>query len=258
VTEYRVSIEVFEGPLDLLLTLVRREDLDISTVALARVTEGYLQYLANLREIDLGALAAFIEVASTLLLIKSRSLLPRSEGVSDDGSLEADDLAMRLRAFRQYRETADKLQQRERAGLRAYVRVAPPPDIAPPVKPGDASVEDLASAFEKALAEAAARADVPVPSTVSAQRVRLADRLIAIRALLDSRRSVRFSEVLIGDWPRREFIIVSFLAVLELLRRSVIRARQEELFGDIVLELLPEAMAAPWSAEEIVADVGDA
>ncbi len=238
-THYKVRLEVFEGPLDLLLTLVRRQELDITTVALAQVTDQYLSYLALLEEIDLGALAEFCQVAATLVLIKSRALLPTTvgRGNSEEEDADAQELAERLRAYRRFRQAAEQLGKRQQAGLRAYVRVATPPDLPARLEPSDISVADLADAFEAALAEAIAHAEPEPVTGVRPHPVLLADRLIAIREALAARKRISFREVLVGDRCDREFIIVSFLAVLELLRRRHVRSVQAELFGEILLEL---------------------
>jgi segregation and condensation protein A len=237
---WRVHLEVFEGPLDLLLTLVQRQSLDITTVALAQVTDQYLRYMRALEAIEPSALAAFCEVAATLLLLKSRALLPRPPDPDPVEEADAEALAERLRAYRRVRAAAELLGERERAGLHAYPRAAPPPDLPPRLDNLDVSLADLAAAFESALTEAAV-AEAPELPVVKPNRVRLSERLGAIRELLVTRGSVSFREVLLGDRPTREYIVVSFLAVLELLRRRMIRAAQSDLFGDIVLELRPDA-----------------
>jgi len=241
--EYVVRLEVFEGPLDLLLTLVRRESLDITAVALSRVTDGYIEYLSALTEIDPGAVAEFCEVAATLLLIKSRALLPGADDDESEEDADARELVDKLRAYRAYRETAEKLAWREREGLHAYPRAAAPPDVEVQLQPGEASPDELAAAFERALAEAAKRVEPEPAGRVRPHRVRLSERLSDIRAMLAVRKRVRFHEVLLGESPSREFVIVSFMAVLELLRRGVVRAVQAELFGEIELELRPDAPA---------------
>lgn len=239
-------MEVFEGPLDLLLALVRRGGLEISCVALAQVTDQFLSYLSRLEAIDPGAIAAFCEEASTLMVIKSRALLPRPPQVEPDEDADALALVERLRAYRQFKQVATGLGRREQGGLRAYARVAPLPDLPPKLDPGDVSAADLAAAFRAALAEAArqAAAEAPLGPPVPAPRLRLADRLVEIRNMLGARGRVTFREVLLGGRTDREYIIVSFLAVLELLRRAVIRAVQPDLFGEIVVELRPEAAAS--------------
>jgi segregation and condensation protein A len=254
---WRVRLEVFEGPLDLLLTLVQRQALDITTVALARVTDQYLRYLATLEALDAGALAAFCEVAATLLLLKSRALLPRPPEPEPDELAEAEALAERLRQYRRVRQAAAALGEREAQGLRAFVRQAPPPELPPKLEAGEVSPDDLARAFAAALAEAAkvAPPEVGGPAAPPPPRLRLVDRLQALHTLLTARGRVTFREALLGAQPTREYIVVSFLAVLELLRRRLIRATQPELFGEIVLELRPEAQTAePVGLDESFVD----
>lgn len=248
-TEFVVALEVFEGPLDLLLTLVRRAELDITTVALARVTDAYLRYLTQIEEIDPGALASFCEVAASLILIKSQALLPRPPAPPEDELADAEALAERLREYRRFRETADRLAERQKSGLRAYARVARPPEVAPRLDPADVSVDLLASAFEDLMAEAASRElESPRVAGVRPYRYRLSDRLLEIRRTLVAARRVSFRELLLGPHADREYVIVSFLAVLELLRRTAIRAVQSELFGEIEIELLP-GVAERWALE---------
>ncbi len=246
---WRVRLEVFEGPLDLLLTLVQRQALDITTVALARVTDQYLRHLETLEVADAAGMADFCEVAALLILIKSRALLPRPPEPAPDEEADAEALAERLRQYQRIRQTAEVLGERERSGLRAFVRVATPPDLPPRLEPGDVSPADLARAFEAALAEAQV-APEPEPPAVKPNPVRLRDRLGDIRRLLAARRRVTFREVLLGNArPTREYIVVSFLAVLELLRRTLIQAVQSELFGEILLELKPDAESQPGWAD---------
>jgi segregation and condensation protein A len=255
----RVHLEVFEGPLDLLLTLVQRQSLDITTVALAQVTDQYLRYLAVLAAVDAAGLAEFCEIAATLALIKSRALLPRPPEVVEAVEDEAEVLAERLRQYRRIRAAAEQLGQRERAGLRAYTRSAAAPELPRQLAPGQVSLDDLARAFEAALVEVVAE-PAGEPALVRPNRVRLRDRLAAIRQLLVQRRRVTFRELLLGAAaPSRELIVVSFLAVLELWRRRMIQAVQSELFGEIVIELRPDAESQPgWAnLEETFLDESD-
>jgi segregation and condensation protein A len=245
-----VHLEVYEGPLDLLLTLIQREELDITTVALAKVTDQYLAYTASLEEIDPGALAEFCRIGATLALIKSRALLPAyAERLDDEEGGEADELAERLRAYRRLKKAAADLGDREKLGLRAYVRVAPPPDVTPTLDPGDVTVADLTRAFQEALAQAEEREDATEVRGVRPHKVSLADRLDSIKSLLRERGRVAFHEVLLEERTDREYIIVSFLAVLELLRRQAIRCTQTELFGEILLELRSRADIGPTEAQ---------
>ncbi len=243
---YAIRIEGFEGPVDLLLALVRRAEIEITRIALGQVTTQFLSHLRGLEAVEPGEVAGFCEDTSTLMVLKSRALLPRPPEAAPDEDAAAEALAERLRAYRQFKQVASGLQAREYAGLRAYARTAPLPEIPPQAGPGELSAADLAAAFEVALIEAARQAAaLPPPAPAApAPRVRLVDRLSDIRHMLATRGRVTFYEILLGGRPEREYIIVSFLAVLELLRRAVIRAVQPDLFGEIMIELRPEVVAA--------------
>lgn len=236
--DFEVHLDVFDGPLHLLLTLVRRERLAIGRVALVQVTGQYLAYLERLETVDPQGLAAFCEVAATLMVLKSRSLLPRPP--DDDGTEdEGQDLVDRLRAYSRFRAAADRLGRRERGGLRAFVRPAVVPDLPPRQRSADLGVADLARAFQEALAELAQAAPAPEEDAAVAlprPRVRLSVRYQEIRDLLRARGRISFLEALLGQRQDREYVLVSFLAVLELLRRRLVGAVQEQVFGEIYLQ----------------------
>src|SRR5260221_40455 len=126
---YTVQLPVYAGPLDLLLQLIERDELDITRVSLAQVTDQFLAYLKVLETMDLGDIADFLVIAARLILIKSEALLPRpverQPGEEDPG----DELARLLIAYKRYKEIAGTLRQREEAGLRTYLRLAPPPKM---------------------------------------------------------------------------------------------------------------------------------
>ena len=128
---YRVTLEVFEGPLDLLLRLVEREELDITGVSLAAVADQYLAYVAALQEVSAANLADFLVIAARLLLIKSRSLLPRPECETDVSEQEdvGEQLAQQLLEYKRFKEVAANLREIEAVGLRAFSRIAPPPQM---------------------------------------------------------------------------------------------------------------------------------
>jgi len=253
---FRVHLEVFEGPLELLLTLVRRESLDITRVALARVTDSFLRYMEALEAIDPGVLADFCETAAALMVYKSRALLPREGGDIDDDEIDPDELVARLRAYKHYRAMAQQLGQRERSGMRAYARLAQPVGLPPPATRGDVPPEALAEAFRTALAEAEAQAarEEPLAPDTRPPRVRLVERFDIIRGILLERESATFAELVIAGRPQgvaaREFVVVSFLALLELLRRWAVVVRQDELFGEIVIEARPALATVASPGEE--------
>jgi segregation and condensation protein A len=242
-TSKAFELESFSGTLSDLVSEVRRRAVDILRVPLARVTRLFLAAMHEREPVDSVALADFCDDASRLLLAKSRALLPRErERTDEDADEDPGELEARIEAYRRYREAAEVLQKREEQGLRAYARTAPPPPVTPelPERPADLTAQDLAAAFRAALAAVPEEREATTEH-VRPHRVRIADRLAGIRALLRSRQRVTFLDALTDGPSTREFVIVSFLAVLELLRRSAIRVTQDQLFGDIVLEVRSEA-----------------
>lgn len=250
---FRVRLPVFDGPLDLLLALIQRSALDITRVALAQVTDQFLRHVAEMDAVEAGALAEFVDTAATLMLIKSRALLPHpAQAVEAED--DAERLLERLREYRRYREAAEGLGHRERAGLRTFPRTAAPDDLPPPALSGSGSPDDLAEAFRAALAEAVrAEPSRPEPG-IRPHPVRLVDRFDALRGELLRSGRITFRQAVLGNRPpgasAREFVIVSFLALLELLRREAVSVRQDELFGEIVIEALPALATVATPGEE--------
>ncbi len=230
---YQVRLEVFEGPLDLLLTLIRRQELEITAVSLAAVTDQYLAYLERLQEIDPGALASFLEVAAQLVLIKSRTLLPRPqrEVHEEDGEDPAEVLAQRLREYAQFKTAAQALRERSERGLRAYVRVAPPPALPRRVDLGEVSLEDLLAAVREALDE---KPMPPLSQVVEPIRVTIEERIAAIHRSLARAPRVSFRSLL-ADCTSRIEVVITFLALLELIKQRQVVVSQEKLFGEILV-----------------------
>ncbi len=231
---YVIRLDNFEGPLDLLLHLIERRELDITAVAIAEVTDQYLEYLARAEHISPRLMADFITMAARLLLIKSRALLPTPPTEDEDEEEDpAEALARQLRAYKQFRQIAHLLGEREKAHLRAYVRVAPPPALERRLEPGDVSLEDLVNALRRVLEE---RQEVPINGTVvTPYTVTIQDKMEELRRLLARRSRLDFTRLLRRSRHRQE-IIVTFLAVLELIKRGEIAVRQEGVFGPIQLE----------------------
>jgi segregation and condensation protein A len=247
---YAVQLPVFEGPLDLLLELIERAELDITRVSLAQVTHQYLEYLRLVPAHDLADLAAFLVVAARLLQIKSEALLPRpptrEPGEEDPG----DALARQLIAYKKYKQVAVLLAEREAAGLRTYLRVAPPPYVEPTLDARGLTLEALQRAMFDVLLEAAR--GPALDEVVRPPVVRIRDK---IRLLLDSlRRDGRttFRQMLAQARTRLE-IVVSFLAILELIKRQQVVVQQAELFGDI--EVLPGTAWRPDQEPDLELDL---
>lgn len=231
---YRVQLPGFQGPLDLLLHLIEQEELDITKVALAQVTDQYLAYIAILKEVEVEFLTDFLVIAAKLLLIKSQALLPKPPPsiVDEDEEDLGDQLARQLLAYKQFKVVAQTLREREAAGLRTFVRIAPPPKLEPKLSLGEVTLDDLIQAVRQALS--VRPADPAVDEVVSPIIVTIGQQMEFIRGELTHRSQMSFTRLLHRAAGRLE-VIVTFLAVLELIKQHVIDVAQSRLFGEIVI-----------------------
>ena len=258
IDSFQVKLPEFEGPLDLLLYLIEREELDITTVSLAKVTGNYLEYIRVLEQLQVDAVADFLVVAAKLLLIKSEALLPRppsAQPASEDDV--GDDLVRQLLLYKQYKESARTLAEREAAGLRTYVRVAPPPKIEARLDLSNITVDMLIKAVRNVLEIEPPHP--PVGTVVKPFTLTIRDQMNLIERMLRYRPNISFKRMLRRAYSRVE-IIVTFLAVLELLRRRKVEIQQEQLFGDILIVPLenppqPTGAAVEEMEEESVYEI---
>lgn len=246
---YEVRLPLFQGPLDLLLHLIEQQQLDITTVALAQVTDQYLRYLTELESIDADTLTDFLVVAAKLLFIKSQALLPRPPVSALLGEPEedvGDQLARQLRVYRQFKQVAQLLSQREAQHLRGYVRVSASTAIEPRLAAGEITVLDLLAAARAALA--IRPPDPVVDEVVSPIVVTIGQRIAHIRDFLSRVPRVLFSR-LVQDCASRTEIIVTFMAVLELIKQNRVDVRQDVQFGDFVVFERAAAVSAPVTVD---------
>jgi segregation and condensation protein A len=231
---YRVDLPVFQGPLDLLLSLIEREELEITRVSLAQVTDQYLAYLEQIGETHADTLVDFLVVAAKLVLIKSQALLPRPPATAPEGEPDSgDDLVEQLRQYSLFKAAAGKLDERQTLGLRTYLRLAPPPKVEAQPDLSDVSLEDLLAAVRNAMS--ITPRPEPVSQVVSQVRITISGQMELIRQQATAQRRVIFQDVLAQAQSRIE-IAVTLLAILELLKQREITVHQERLFGTIVIE----------------------
>jgi segregation and condensation protein A len=231
---YQIHLEVFEGPLDLLLHLIEREKLDISTVSLTQVTDQFLHYVSSLESVRPGTLADFLVMAARLVYIKSRLLLPQPAG-HDDGEEEEDPgeaLARQLREYKRFKAAAEALRLIEEQGLHTYVRVAGPPELERRLEGGEVTLAELLAAAQSAFAVHAPQ--IPAGTVVSPFTLTIHDQIRLIAEVTSGGRAVAFSSLLRQTRNRME-VIVTLQAVLELLKRHQVQAEQGNLFGEILL-----------------------
>jgi segregation and condensation protein A len=239
---YRIKLDVFEGPLDLLLHLVKKNELEVTDVPTAAITEQYLSYLDLMQNLQLDVAGEYLVMAATLLLIKSRTLLPPSEEDLEEEEIDPRaDLVRQLLEYQRYREAALELSERPLLNRDVFARASldsDPEEIAE-LKADDgpprvrATVWDLFEAFRRVLDRT--REAEPLQQ-IEVEPVSLRDRA---RLLLDSLRTARCLdfESLFDDATTRLEVVVTFLALLELVRLKAVTATQEERFGRIVVEL---------------------
>jgi segregation and condensation protein A len=231
-----IDLPQFSGPLDLLLHLIDREELDITALSLTAVTDQYLQQVEALKENKVGQLIDFIVVGARLMVIKSRALLPAPPPVErlDDGEIEdpAEALVRQLQLYRHFREGAARLHERAEAGLHTWLRLAPPPRGKARLDVSEVSADLLHTTLMAVLARVAERQE---SVAVAAPRLlTIEGQIDKLRQAVRERPSLSFDELLTDRVSRTE-LSVTLLAVLELIKRQELQARQPHLFGPITL-----------------------
>jgi segregation and condensation protein A len=251
-----LQLQVFEGPLDLLLNLLEARELDITEVSLLAVTEQYLSYLREAERLNLDAFSKFIAIGARLLLLKSRALLPGdpdAEPLAPDDEADPEALVAALQEYRRYRQAADHLRSLEEEGRAVFRRGAPPPELPPATGLDGTTLTSLMDIFRDVLERVPP--EKPKPRGIPREQVRLADRVQALVDLLDREGRTSF-RTLISQAPSRLAVIVEFLAVLELMKTRYLEAHQSEAFGDI--DLVKVLGGEPPSTEQLAEDFAGA
>ncbi len=231
---FDVTLDAFEGPLDLLLHLIDQQGLDVTGVSLLAVTDQFIAYAEKLDEHFADAASEFLLIGTQLALLKSRAMLPRPE-VEPDDDLTADDLAARLRLYAAFKAVAAELDDWQTSGRRSLIRVAAPLIAQPPVEPGAGDLEGLVAAVQALLAE-----DQPGDLGVDAPklRYRVVDKIREVAAAVKHHGSVGFDQLAAQCADRAE-LIVTFLAILHLVFQREITVEQRRRFGPITLRATP-------------------
>ena len=240
ISKYQIDLPAFSGPLDLLLHLIDRQELDITAISLVKVTEQYLLQIEKLKENRIEQLIDFLVVAARLVLIKSRALLPQTPVVVEGEEEEdpADALVRQLRQYKQFKQAAKWFKQREEHGLRSYLRVAPPPKLEGRLDLSGVSVDTLLTAVQDALSRIESQEDSV--KIVQPRRITIEGQISKLRYRVKNGRSLSFRDLLSTQTSRVE-VSISLLAVLELIKRREVTAVQPTLFGPIELrEFDPE------------------
>jgi segregation and condensation protein A len=246
---YQVKIDAFEGPLDLLLHLINGLEIDIYDIPVAQITEQYLMYIKTMNELKLDVASEFLVMAATLLVIKSKMLLPKHEEVLDHEDPDMlfeedprDELVERLIEYRKYKEAANDLKTMEVE--RGLIYTKPPSDLSefakekqPEKTELNVSLYDMLAAFQKLLRRK--KLQRPMATRITRQEISIETRMTEIMVELKQLKGrTNFNNLF--PYPAKDHIVVTFLAVLELIKRKEIDAQQQENFGDIYVEALKE------------------
>jgi segregation and condensation protein A len=232
----QLTLPYFEGPLDLLLHLIEREELDITSVALVSVADQYLELLREREQINLALLAEFIWVGARLLLIKSRALLPRplEDAPPEDEEDPAEELARQLLEYKLFKEAAGRMRDIETAGMHSYPRIAPPPELPPPPGLDGVTLDLLRTMVEEALTRPLEDRQHHPVAIIRPHKITVREKMGELRERIANEPRISFRGVINACTSRME-IIVCFLAVLELIKSRVLDAEQDATFADIVL-----------------------
>jgi segregation and condensation protein A len=231
---YRVKLDAFEGPLDLLLHLIRTHEVNIYDIPIALITEQYLSYVKLMEELNLDVAGEFLVMAATLIHIKSRTLLPRPDPAQDDEPEEdpREALVRRLLEHEKYKAAADLLHDRETLRGAQYGR----PDASVAAAAGDAYEPELEAdlftliaAFRGVLERASRRPPMVLPP----DQISIEDRIAQLLARLSEHQACGLEELFADGDGSRPFLIVTFLALLEMIRLKLIRVSQTGSFGAI-------------------------
>jgi len=244
-TDYKVKFEVFEGPLDLLLYLIKKEEVDIYDVNLTQLATQFIEYIEVMRLLDLDIAGEFLVMASTLMYIKSRELLPIDQQVATDGEDEGEDprweLIRQLVEYKKFKDAAAQLQVLEIRQENSYPRL--------PVKPefeseadlrGDASLFDLINAVNGVLKRIHEREDL---RDIFEDKWTVSEKIERLLQSLQEHPVLKFSDLFASATSRSE-VVVTFLALLELIRLKQVIATQREHFGEIEIFRAPQPITS--------------
>lgn len=232
-SSYKIKLADFEGPLDLLLELVKKNKMDIATLKVSLITEQYLEYMKQIDTIDLDRASEFIAMAALLLEIKSKALLPKIETEDSDEEEDSEEsLRRRLEEYKLYKEAGVKMKEQETVDI--LYRVPDPSVGKPKLVLKDMTKDGLMEALKKLFVKIEQRALVNQNRQIKLDRFTVADKIREITEFIAVREKASFFDLFDDDYSKSE-IITTFQALLELIKNQVLTAEQNEIFGDIIL-----------------------
>lgn len=241
------KINEFQGPLDLLLHLIEKNKFNIFDIPIVEITEQYLEYVNQMQESNLDIMSEFLVMAATLISIKAKMLLPKEEEEEDEEEDPRAELVRRLLEYKMYKYASYELKDMEMDAFKAYYKAASIPDevkqykeeIDPAEVVGDTTLAILNEIFNQVMKRTVDRVD-PIRSkfgTIEKEEVRIEDKMEEIRGSVRGLKGINF-RTLLEMQASKINVIVTFLAILELMKVGDITIRQDELFGDIIIDSL--------------------
>ncbi len=258
------KLQVFEGPLDLLLHLIEKNKVDIYDIPIVTITEQYLEYVEQMQEQDMDVMSEFLVMAGTLLQIKSKMLLPKEEVEEEEEDDPRAELVRRLLEYKMYKYAALELKDMELdASHNLYKKptipkevVAYKEEIDPATLVDGMTLNKLNEIFQSIMRKQVDKID-PIRSkfgTIEKEEINIEDRMVQIREEVRGLKGINF-RTLLESQPTRMNIIITFMSILELMKVGAITIRQEEIFGEIVIDSLDEIEATNNNANNETDDV---
>jgi segregation and condensation protein A len=237
--DYKVKLEVFEGPLDLLLYLIKQDEIDIYDISLERITSQYLEYLQAFKELNIELAGEFIVMAANLIYLKSRSLLPRDQQPPEEDAAEDDprwELIRQLIEYKKFKEAAAELNVRALEQEKIFVRETALTSAGQgPLRLGEVGIFQLIGAFQTVMKRIEERQGV---QEIFSERFTVSEKIDSILQRIAAGNRLRFSD-LFGAAASRVEVVVTFLALLELIRLRQVRAVQKNVFEEIEIAPAP-------------------
>ena len=234
IVRYEAKIDAFEGPLDLLLHLIKEAKVDIHEIKISEITEQYLAYLKAMEQMHLEVASEYLVMAASLMLIKSKKLLPKEEVEIEEGYEEDPEAALmrRLIEYQMYKDSIEEFRKLEEARGQFYTK--PAIDFSAYIDQhieleANYDTSQLILAFEKLLRKQ--KLETPIPTVIVAEKITVSERIDAIKNILTFRKRVKFSELF--EYHTKEYIVVTFLAMLEMAKSGDIMLLQKDLEEEI-------------------------
>ncbi len=232
---YTVSLARFEGPMDLLLHLIEKAEVDIKDIFVSEITAQYLEYMKGLDELEPDAASEFVALAATLLLIKSRMLLPKPEPVLPEEEDPETVLLRQIREYKLFKEASEELSTLKSSADRLFSRLPEEfPKPPPKVELFGVSADALYEAFMKLMLRSGEKGESSPARRISRDAYNIGEKLAFLESVLKKKGNIRFLELFSTEAPKLERI-VTFMALLELLSSGVAKAEQQKRFGEIII-----------------------